>query len=268
MGFSKLKIPKICEQCHKPFEAKTITTRFCSNLCASKNGKEQKKQEKERREKEKKLEENGIDTIQCENFISLKEATVLFGISKSTIHRLIRQKLIQSVNLGERLTRINKNELERLIVRKEHKQEKQSFKKNKEEGCDFSQVKEKKETTPSIEINIIKSKPIKCTVRLRKAEFKEEWYVYIESYPIYETNKETPKRLREYLNRIISTVVFDENRPTRKNKDGYISYKPKRDENGIIICESDLDKETMLFADAVRKKFQKKYDEQFLLNKK
>lgn len=53
MGFSKLKIPKICEQCHKPFEAKTITTRFCSNLCASKNGKEQKKQEKERREKEK-----------------------------------------------------------------------------------------------------------------------------------------------------------------------------------------------------------------------
>lgn len=267
MGFSKLKIPKVCEQCQKPFEAKTITTRFCSHSCADKNGKEQKKQEKERKEKEKKLEENGIDTIQCENFISLKEATVLFGISKSTIHRLIKQKLIQSVNLGERLTRINKNELERLIVRKEHKQEKQSFKKNKEEGGDFSQVKEKKETTPSIEINIIKSKPIKCTVRLRKAEFKEEWYVYIESYPIYETNKETPKRLREYLNRIISTVVFDENRPTRKNKDGYISYKPKRDENGIIICESDLDKETMLFADAVRKKFQKKYDEQFLLNR-
>ena len=273
MGFSKLKIPKICEQCHKPFEAKTITTRFCSNLCASKNGKEQKKQEKERREKEKKLEENGIDTIQCENFISLKEATVLFGISKSTIHRMIKQKLIHSVNLGERLTRINKEELKRLIaptiVPQEHKEEEKPSKKDKEKS-DYLQVKKKEEEkiTPSIEINIIKSKPIKCTVRLRKAEFKEEWYVYIESYPIYETNKETPKRLREYLNRIISTVVFDENRPTRKNKDGYISYKPKRDENGIIICESDLDKETMLFADAVRKKFQKKYDEQFLLNKK
>ena len=270
MGFSKLKIPKICEQCHKPFEAKTITTRFCSNSCASKNGKERKKQEKELQEKEKILEKyaDKIAILQHREFISVSEAVVLFGISKSTIHRLIKQKLIQSVNLGERLTRINKNELERLIVRKEHEQEKQSFKKNKEEGCDFSQVKEKKEPTPSIEINIIKSKPIKCTVRLRKAEFKEEWYVYIESYPIYETNKETPKRLREYLNRIISTVVFDENRPTRRNKEGHISYKPKRDENGIIICESDLDKETMLFADAVRKKFQKKYDEQFLLNKK
>ena len=56
MGFSKLKIPKVCEQCHKPFEAKTITTRFCSNSCASKNGKERKKQEKELQEKEKILE--------------------------------------------------------------------------------------------------------------------------------------------------------------------------------------------------------------------
>lgn len=53
MGFSKLKIPKVCEQCHKPFETKTITTRFCSNSCASENGKERKKQEKELQEKEK-----------------------------------------------------------------------------------------------------------------------------------------------------------------------------------------------------------------------
>jgi len=161
MGFSKLKIPKICEQCHKPFEAKTITTRFCSNLCASKNGKEQKKQEKERREKEKKLEENGIDTIQCENFISLKEATVLFGISKSTIHRLIKQKLIHSVNLGERLTRINKIELEKLfspiIIDENDKQEKELPKKYKKEDCyTLSQVSEKFGANPSTVTSIIK----------------------------------------------------------------------------------------------------------------
>ena len=259
MGFSKLKIPKVCEQCHKPFEAKTITTRFCSNSCASKNGNERRKQEKEGQEKEKILEKyaDKIAVLQHREFISVSEAVVLFGISKSTIHRFIKQKLIHSVNFGERLTR-------------KYKEEEKLSEKNKEES-DYSQVKkkEKKEKIiPSIEMNIIKLKPIKCTVKLRKAEFKEEWYVYIESYPIYEENKDTPKVYRMYIGRSVSTVVFDETRPARTDKNGFVSFRPKRDENGIIICESDLDKETMLFADAVRRKTQKQYEEQFLYNKK
>ena len=272
MGFSKLKIQKVCEQCHKPFEAKTIATRFCSNLCASKNGKERKKQEKEVQEKEKILEKyaDKIAALQHREFISVNEATILFGISKSTIHRFIKQNLIHSVNIGERLTRINKEELKRLIapaiVPEEHKEEKLS----KKEKKDYSQVKkkEKRKIIPSIEMNIIKSKPIKCTVKLRKAQFKEEWYVYIECYPIYEENKDTPKVYRMYIRRSVSTVVFDETRPARTDKNGFVSFRPKRDENGIIICESDLDKETMIFAHAVCRKKQKQYDEQYLFNKK
>lgn len=108
-------------------------------------------------------------------------------------------------------------------------------------------------------------KPTKCTVRLRKAEFKKEWYVYIESYPVFEVNNEKPKRVREYINRSVSTVVFDKNRSARTDENGNVSYKPKRDENGIILCKSDLDKETMLFADAVRRKLQKQYDDLILL---
>lgn len=111
----------------------------------------------------------------------------------------------------------------------------------------------------------MKIKPTKCTVRLRKAEFKDEWYVYIESYPVYEVNDEQPKRVREYINRSVSTVVFDKNRSARTNENGKKSYKPKRDENGIIVCKSDLDKETMLFADAYRRKLQKEYDDFIVL---
>ena len=111
----------------------------------------------------------------------------------------------------------------------------------------------------------MKVKPTKCTVRLRKAEFKKEWYVYVESYPVYEANEETPKRVREYLNRSVSSVVFDKTRSAKTDDKGNVSYKPKRDENGVIICKSDLDKETMLFADAIRRKLQKEYDEQILL---
>ena len=38
MGFSKLKIPRICEFCENPFEAKTVTTRFCCKACAANFG--------------------------------------------------------------------------------------------------------------------------------------------------------------------------------------------------------------------------------------
>ncbi|SEH90341.1 hypothetical protein SAMN05421793_14818 [Epilithonimonas hominis] len=41
------------------------------------------------------------------------------------------------------------------------------------------------------------------TVRLRKAEDRNEWYVYLESYPVFIAGKNKPQRSREYLNRIV-----------------------------------------------------------------
>ncbi|GAA6765784.1 hypothetical protein AAFH68_17220 [Flavobacterium sp. CGRL1] len=57
----------------------------------------------------------------------------------------------------------------------------------------------------------------KVTVRLRKAEDRKEWYVYIESYPVQVSGKNTPQRIREYLNRSITSVEWDKkkNRPNR-----------------------------------------------------
>ncbi|MDO4881111.1 MAG: helix-turn-helix domain-containing protein [Capnocytophaga sp.] len=163
MGFSNLKIPKICEQCQKPFEAKTITTRFCSHSCADKNGKERKKQQQELQKREKVLEKyaDKIAILQYREFISISEAVVLFGISKSTIHRLIKQKVISSVNLGERLTRINKTELEKLfspiLIEQKEVQEENFSKKCKKEDCyTLSQVSKKFGANPSTVNNIIK----------------------------------------------------------------------------------------------------------------
>jgi len=100
----------------------------------------------------------------------------------------------------------------------------------------------------------------KVTVRLRKADDRKEWYVYIESYPVNVLGKQTPQRIREYLNRCITTVEWDKKRTARTNADGAKTYKPKRDDNGIIICRSEKDKETMLYADGIRKLRQREYD--------
>ncbi|MCW0482368.1 helix-turn-helix domain-containing protein [Gaoshiqia sediminis] len=118
MGKSNLKIPKICEQCGKPFEAKTVATRFCSPYCVDKSGKERRRQEKESERRQTLLEQaaDKIAEIQTRPYISIAEATVLFGISKDTIRRLIKANKIPAVNLGQRLTRVSRSHIEAMFT--------------------------------------------------------------------------------------------------------------------------------------------------------
>ncbi|WP_080780227.1 site-specific integrase [Chryseobacterium phocaeense] len=99
----------------------------------------------------------------------------------------------------------------------------------------------------------------KVTVRLRKAEFRKEWFIYLESYPVIVAGKEKAQRVREYLNRSVTTVDFDKKRTARTTQDS-VSFKPKRDDNGIIVCKSENDRETMIYADSLRKLRQREYD--------
>ncbi|WP_313029245.1 site-specific integrase [Soonwooa sp.] len=105
----------------------------------------------------------------------------------------------------------------------------------------------------------------KVTVRLRKSEYRKEWYIYLESYPVIVPGKEEVQRIREYLNRTVTTVEFDKKRVAKRTENS-ISFKPKRDDNGVIICKSDLDKETMFYADSVRKIRQREYDKKNIYN--
>lgn len=100
----------------------------------------------------------------------------------------------------------------------------------------------------------------KVTVRLRKSMLRDEWYVYLEAYPVFKPGHDKPCREREYLNRMITTPMWDKTRPARLDEYGYQSYKPKRDVNGIIVCRSRADREVCIFADNVRQLRQREYD--------
>lgn len=100
----------------------------------------------------------------------------------------------------------------------------------------------------------------KVSVKLRKSELRAEWYLYLEAYPVFKAGYDKPQREREYLNRIITTPMWDKSRPARLNANGEQSYKPKRDQNGIIVCRSKIDRETLIFADNVRNIRQHEYD--------
>lgn len=100
----------------------------------------------------------------------------------------------------------------------------------------------------------------KCTVKLRKSEYREEWYLIIESYPVFAYPGAKPSRHKEALNRTVTTPVWDKSRQSRPKADGSVSYKPKRDINGVIVCRSDMDNEACRYADKVRALRQREYD--------
>lgn len=103
----------------------------------------------------------------------------------------------------------------------------------------------------------MKNTPTKCTVKLRKHEQRNEWYLFIESYPVYDNGG--VKRVREYLNRTISTPIWNKSSVARtdgKRK----SYRPRRDINGVIICRTDVDNEACMFADRRKNELQHQYD--------
>ena len=118
MAASKLKIPKICKHCGKPFKAKTVITRYCSVICINAASRQRKKQAKEEERKRQILQASAatIAGIQTRPYITVAEAVVLFGISKNTIHRLIKAGKIPAANLGERLTRISRAHIEAMFT--------------------------------------------------------------------------------------------------------------------------------------------------------
>lgn len=117
MAATKVLVPKVCEHCGKPFMAKTVTTRFCSKECNNKDIKERSKKEKEQKKIEELLEKRRevyID-IQARPFITVREASKLFNVSEDTIRRLIRRRTIPGINLGVRLTRVDRVSLEKFF---------------------------------------------------------------------------------------------------------------------------------------------------------
>lgn len=166
MGFSKLKIPRVCEQCSKPFEAKTVMTRFCSLSCNNKALKEKKKLEKEKVEKDTLLQKykNKIAEVQNREFISVAEATVMFGLSKDTVHRYIKRGIITGINLGSRLTRVKRSDLENLFSAVEMADEQEIIieKPNFEVGNCYtiSEISSKFHADPGTVTNLIKRNKI------------------------------------------------------------------------------------------------------------
>ena len=106
-----LEIRRKCKVCGKVFLAKTLESQFCSKRCGDVFRKRQRDAEK----REERLSQIILQIPEAREYISVKEAVAIFGVERDTIYRLIRKGRIPAINLGTRLTRIKREELEKLL---------------------------------------------------------------------------------------------------------------------------------------------------------
>ncbi|NQU88476.1 MAG: helix-turn-helix domain-containing protein [Mariniphaga sp.] len=113
---SNIKVQRFCQHCNSEFTARTTVTKYCSDNCAKRAYKARMRAEKiEVSEKETtKIITQPIEILKAKEFLNVKETAILLGCSIRTVYRLIDKGIINAVNLGERITRIKRSDLNSL----------------------------------------------------------------------------------------------------------------------------------------------------------
>ena len=104
-----------CEVCNTYFTPKTVKSIYCSQRCS----KVASKRKKVENEKKQRLENIVSDIPNDCDYISIPEALALFRVGRTTLYTLIRKGMIPSINMGQRLTRLSKSQLETLFGKRE-----------------------------------------------------------------------------------------------------------------------------------------------------
>ncbi len=117
---SNISIQKVCEYCGKDFTAKTTVTRCCSDDCAKKAYKARKRAEKINAsiiqvEEKKQKKVNTIEDLREREFLTAKEVSILLNCSVRSVYYYISSGIIEATNLGNRLTRIKRSNIDKLF---------------------------------------------------------------------------------------------------------------------------------------------------------
>jgi len=114
---SNIKVQRICQYCNNEFTAKTTVTKYCSDNCAKRAYKARKRNEKVRRSNmiTYRIKTQPIENIKAKEFLTVRDVATLIGCSLRTVYRLIDNGTIQAVNLSERMTRVKRSEINKIL---------------------------------------------------------------------------------------------------------------------------------------------------------
>lgn len=101
---SNIRLQRICQHCGTEFTAKTTVTKFCGLTCAQRNYKARLRRTKIA------VSDAATDAarvkplavLQAREFLSIEETSLLLGISRRTVLRMLKSGKIAAVKFGRR----------------------------------------------------------------------------------------------------------------------------------------------------------------------
>ena len=114
MSTSKFRVLRTCEFCGKEFYAQKVSTRYCSKRC-NELAYKQRRRQRQITEAEARVLQKPIEEVGNKEFLSLQDASVLFGITKRSVYNLIYHGVLQAFKFSSRMTFVRKADIERMF---------------------------------------------------------------------------------------------------------------------------------------------------------
>ena len=114
---SKIEVQRICQHCGNEFTARTTTTQYCSHRCNSAAYKAKQRAGKvEQSNKEtQRIKNQPIEELKAKEFLTVREVARLLNCSVRSAYYYIESGTIKAVNLGQRITRVKRSEIDKLF---------------------------------------------------------------------------------------------------------------------------------------------------------
>ncbi|MBK8451683.1 MAG: helix-turn-helix domain-containing protein [Saprospiraceae bacterium] len=114
---SNIKVQRICQHCDKEFIARTTVTQYCGDACAKAAYKVRGRKLKVERSNEEtqQIKIKPFEDLKSKEFLKVKEVAKLLNCSVRSIYYYIESGNIKAVNLGQRITRVKRSEIDRLF---------------------------------------------------------------------------------------------------------------------------------------------------------
>ena len=114
---SKIEIKRICEYCNNQFTAKTTVTKYCSHKCNQRHYKLRVKEQKIKKSNSEttKVRVQPIEILKAKEFLTVREVSQLLNCSVRTAYNYIDSGTIKAVNLGQRMIRVKRSEIDSLF---------------------------------------------------------------------------------------------------------------------------------------------------------
>lgn len=114
---SNIKVQRICQHCGTEFTARTTVTKYCSHKCNQRAYKAQKRAErvKQSNTKTTRIKNQPIEELKAKEFLTVREVAQLLNCSVRSAYYYIESGTISAVNLGQRMTRVKRSEIDKLF---------------------------------------------------------------------------------------------------------------------------------------------------------